>query len=216
MPDEEAVDAYLARLLVPEDPVLTGALEASAAAGLPPIAVSPLQGKLLMLLARLSGARRVLEIGTLGGYSTLWLALGLPDDGRLVTLEVDPRHAGIARASLDRSPRGHLVEVRVGPALETLPHLAHEVFDLVFVDADKVNGAHYLDWALRLTRPGALVVVDNVVRGGRVADPASDEPSAVGSRAVLAAMAEDPRIEATALQTVGAKGWDGFALGLRV
>jgi predicted O-methyltransferase YrrM len=211
-----AVDRYVADLLVPRDPALDAALAANAAAGLPAHDVSPVQGRLLELLARMRGARRILEIGTLGGYSTIWLAGGLAPGGRLVTLEYSPKHAEVARTNLARAGLAESVEVRVGPALETLPALAaDEPFDLVFVDADKAPYAQYLDWAVRLTRPGGLVVADNVVRQGRVLDPGEDE-AVRGVRAYLEAMADDPRLEGTVLQTVGAKGWDGLAVAVRL
>nr|WP_281373119.1 O-methyltransferase [Kineococcus aurantiacus] len=202
---------------MPEDETLELVLDENQAAGLPPIDVSPLQGGLLSLLVRLSGARRVLELGTLGGYSTVHLARALPPGGRVVTLEHDPRHAEVARRNIARAGFGDVVDVRVGAALDTLPVLAAEggdPFGLVFVDADKPNNPRYLEWALRLTRPGSLVVVDNVVREGRVVDDTSSDPVVTGTRAFLTALGEDPRLEATALQTVGAKGWDGFTLAL--
>jgi predicted O-methyltransferase YrrM len=198
------VDAYIADRLVHDDPVV-------GAEGLPPHEVSPPQGALLELLARAVGARRILELGTLAGYSTIWLARALPPDGRLVTLEVDPGHAAAACASLagfkDR------VEVIVGPALETLPRLTGP-FDLVFVDADKRSNADYLRWALELSRPGTLIVADNVIRGGAVADPTAADPSVQGVRAFFDALAAEPGVRATAIQTVGSKGYDGFALVL--
>ncbi|MFI0501880.1 O-methyltransferase [Streptomyces albogriseolus] len=212
-----AVDDWLTGRLLGDDPdeALAAALRDSDAAGLPPIAVSPLQGKLLQLLARLTGARRVLEIGTLGGYSTIWLGRALPADGRLVTLEYDPRHAEVAVRNIARAGLAERVEVRVGPALESLPKLADEQpppFDLVFIDADKANNPHYVEWALRLTAAGSLIVLDNVVRGGRVADPENTDPDVVGTRAALDLFGSHPRLDATAVQTVGAKGYDGFAL----
>ncbi|AJE40485.1 O-methyltransferase [Streptomyces nodosus] len=209
------VDAYFTTLLAPDDEVLTEALRDSDAAGLPQIAVSPNQGKLLQLLARIQGARRVLEIGTLGGYSTIWLARALPEDGRLITLEYSAVHAEVARRNLDRAGLGEIAQVRVGPALESLPKLAEEhpePFDLVFIDADKVNNPQYVEWALRLTRPGGLIILDNVVRGGRVTDPDSEDPSVRGTRAALELIASHPRLSGTAIQTVGTKGYDGFAL----
>jgi predicted O-methyltransferase YrrM len=210
-----AVDRYLTELLVPGDPVLDAALRANAEAGLPPHDVSPAQGKLLHLLARLCGARTILEIGTLGGYSTIWLARALPPGGRLVTLEADPRHAEVARANVARAGHAGVVDVRVGRALDTLPLLAADgPFDLVFVDADKRHNADYLRWALALARPGTLIVADNVVREGAVVDGGSTDESVVGVRAMLACMAAEPRLAATAIQTVGAKGWDGFALAI--
>ncbi|MFI8326437.1 O-methyltransferase [Streptomyces sp. NPDC085529] len=209
------VDAYVTDLLVPADEALTAALAASRAAGLPDIAVSPNQGKLLHLLARIQGARRILEIGTLGGYSTIWLARALPDDGRLITLEYEPRHAEVARGNLARAGLADRVEVRTGPALDTLPLLAKEgagPFDLVFVDADKANNRHYAEWALKLSRPGTLIVVDNVVRDGRVATEHPDDPAITGTRAMFDLVANEPRLDATALQTVGTKGYDGLLL----
>lgn len=211
------VDEYLAQTLLPEDETLELVLDENQAAGLPAIDVSPLQGQLLSLLVRISGARRVLEIGTLGGYSTIHLARALPDGGRVVTLEQAPEHAEVARRNLGRAGFGDVVDVRVGAALDTLPELAAEQgepFDLVFIDADKPNNPHYLEWALRLTRPGSLIVGDNVVRGGRVAHEEDTEPAITGTREFLTALGEDPRLEVTALQTVGAKGWDGFTLAV--
>jgi predicted O-methyltransferase YrrM len=207
------VDGYFTAQLLTPDPVLDAALEANALAGLPAIDVSPAAGKLLHLLARSVGARRILEIGTLGGYSTIWLARALPADGRLVTCEVNPHHAEVARANLTRAGLDGLVDVRVGPALDTLPALDGP-FDLAFVDADKQAGAEYFRHALRLSRPGTMIVVDNVVRGGRVADAGSADPAVRGTRAVLEVIAQEPRVEATAIQTVGSKGYDGFLLAL--
>ncbi|MEU6989252.1 O-methyltransferase [Streptomyces sp. NPDC046465] len=213
-----SVDAYFTDLLAPADEALTAALRDSDAAGLPHINVAPNQGKLLHLLAQLQGARRILEIGTLGGYSTIWLARALPADGRLITLEFRPEHADVARGNLARAGLDKTVEVRVGPALDSLTalgaeHTAHpEPFDLVFIDADKANNRHYVEWALELTRPGSLIVLDNVVRGGAVTDATSTDPNVVGTRAALELMAEHPRLSATAVQTVGTKGYDGFAL----
>ena len=195
------------------DPALDVALAASSAAGLPPHDVSPLQGKLLELLARLQGARAILEIGTLGGYSTIWLARALPAGGRLVTLEANPRHAEVARANVERAGFADVVEVRVGAAMETLPTLAGP-FDLVFIDADKRSNPEYLEWALHLTRAGSLIVADNIVRGGAVADARSDDPSVVGVRRFLELVAAEPRLTATGVQTVGEKGHDGFVLAL--
>lgn len=209
------VDHYVTQLLVEPDAALTGALRANAEAGLPPIDVSPAQGKFLMLLVQLSGARRVLEIGTLGGYSTIWMARGLPEGGRLVTLESVPRHAEVARSNIARAGVADRVEVRLAPAVETLAQLVSEgakPFDLVFIDADKPNNAAYLQWAMMLTRPGSVIVCDNVVRNGHVVDEDGTDESVVGTRAFFDAVAEDPRLEATAIQTVGVKGWDGFAL----
>jgi predicted O-methyltransferase YrrM len=212
-----AVDHYIDGLFVPPDPVLEAALAAAVEAGLPTIQVSPAQGKLLYLLARLSGARRILELGTLGGYSTIWLGRALPADGRLISLELDPRHAEVARANLARAGLADRVEVRVGPALESLAQLAERdegPFDLIFIDADKANYPAYLEWALRLARPGCLLLADNVVRRGRVLAPDADDALAQGVRAFNAALAADPRVEAVVLQQVGVKGHDGLALAL--
>ncbi|HYO61568.1 MAG TPA: O-methyltransferase [Actinomycetota bacterium] len=211
------VERYLTQLLVPHDDALDGALAASAAAGLPPHAVSPPEGKLLYLLARLAGVRSVLEVGTLGGYSTIWLARAVPADGRVVTIEADPGRAGLARRNLEAAGLGDLVDVRTGAALDVLPLLADEglgPFDLVFLDADKANNPAYLGWALGLTAEGSVIVADNVVRGGAVADPDADDPSTRGARRFLELVAAEPRLEATAIQTVGSKGHDGFALVL--
>jgi predicted O-methyltransferase YrrM len=211
------VERYFSGLLVPSDPALDAALESTAAAGLPPQSVSPVEGRMLTILARLQGASAILEIGTLGGYSTICLARGLSAGGRLVTLEADPRHAVVARASVARAGLAASVEVRVGLALETLPQLAAEgrgPFDLVFLDADKQHNPDYLRWALELSRPGTLIVADNVVRGGDVADPASGDPMIAGIRRFTELLAAEPRVIATAIQTVGSKGYDGFALAL--
>jgi predicted O-methyltransferase YrrM len=212
-----AVDRYFEGFFVPADPVLDEALRASAAAGLPAIQVSASQGKLLHLLARACGARAILEIGTLGGYSAIWLARALPAGGRLVTLEYVARHAEVARANLARAGLDSLADVRVGAALETLPALAAQgagPFDFVFIDADKANIPQYFDWAVRLARPGTIIVVDNVVRAGDVLDAASDDPSVQGVWRFNEQVANDPRVSATVLQTVGGKGWDGFALAV--
>ncbi|MEV7070643.1 O-methyltransferase [Streptomyces sp. NPDC093990] len=209
------VDAYFATHLAPEDEVLQAALRDSEAAGLPAIAVTAPQGKLLQLLAQIQGARTILELGTLGGYSTIWLARALPADGRLVSLEYSPENAEVANRNIARAGLDKVVEVRVGPALESLPRLAAEnpaPFDLVFIDADKGNNPHYVEWALKLTGPGSLIVVDNVVRGGRVADPGNPAPDVRGTRAALELIGRHPRLSATAIQTVGSKGYDGFAL----
>ncbi|MDW4906139.1 O-methyltransferase [Streptomyces sp. ADMS] len=209
------VDDYFTALLVPADDALEAALRDSAAEGLPPISVAPNQGKLLHLLARIQGARHILEIGTLGGYSTIWLGRALPADGRLITLEYDAKHADVARRNLARAGLDGIAEVRTGPALESLPKLADEnpePFDLVFIDADKVNNQRYVEWALRLTTTGSLIIVDNVVRGGAVTDADSTDPGVRGTRAALRLIAEHPRLSGTAVQTVGSKGYDGFAL----
>jgi len=209
------VDDYLTGLLVPPDGALTDALRHSYAAGLPPINVAPNQGKLLHLFAAVQGAHRILEIGTLGGYSTIWLARALPWDGRLVTLEYSAQHAEVARHNLARAGLDKITEVRVGPALTGLRELADEKpapFDLVFIDADKVNSPRYAEWALKLTRPGSLIILDNVVRGGAVIDGGSDDPGVRGTREALELFAAHPKVTATAIQTVGVKGYDGFAL----
>lgn len=203
-----AVDDYLCEALVPEDQALTAALAASDAAGLPRIAVAPNQGKLLYLLALSVGAKRILEVGTLGGYSTIWLARSLPADGRLVSLEIDPRHAKVARANLTGAGLADRAEVRTGPALDLLPAVEGPL-DFSFIDADKQNNPAYFEHALRLTRPGGLIVVDNVVRGGAVTDPNGDA-SVQGVRRLMEQVSGEPRVEATAIQTVGSKGWDGL------
>ena len=209
------VDAYLNGVLLPEDPIAEAILAANAQAGLPAIDVSPTQGRLLQLLVRMCGARRVLEIGTLGGYSTMWIGRGLPEDGTIVTLEVNEAHARVARANLDRAGLGDLVDIRVGESVVELPTLADsDPFDFVFLDADKRNNPRYLEWALRLTHPGSVVVCDNVVRSGDVADPDVADADARGTREFLEMLGADPRLDATAVQTVGIKGWDGFALAV--
>ncbi|KYG05092.1 methyltransferase [Sorangium cellulosum] len=212
-----AVDRYITDLLVPPDAALDAALEASAAAGLPPINVAPNQGKLLNLLARIHGARTILEIGTLGGYSTIWLARALPAGGRLITLESEPKHAEVARANLDRAGVADRVELRLGRALDTLPKLAAESrgpFDLIFIDADKPSNPDYFAWALKLSRRGSVIVVDNVVRRGAVVDPESADPNVQGVRRLYELLAAERRVSATAIQTVGAKGHDGLAVAL--
>jgi predicted O-methyltransferase YrrM len=207
------VDNYFSDLLVGTDEALDAAREASAAAGLPEIAVSVPQGKLLHLLARLNGSRRVLEVGTLGGYSTIWLARAVPADGEVISLEIDPRHAEVARANIARAGLSDRVDVRLGRALDVLPELEGP-FDFVFLDADKQSNPDYLRWALRLSRPGTVIVVDNIVRGGAVADPGDDAPATAGSRAVVELVAGEPRLDGTAIQTVGTKGYDGFVIAL--
>ena len=211
----DAADAYLEGLYTSPDPVLEAALAAAQAAGLPEIQVSATQGKMLHLLARLMGARSILEIGTLGGYSAIWLARALPEGGRLVTLEADPRHAAVAAANLAAAGLSGVAEVRTGRALDTLPSLKGP-FDLVFIDADKDGYPAYLDWALKLTRKGSLIVADNVVRGGAVADAASPDPRVQGIRRYHTLVAAEPRLCATALQTVGVKGHDGLSFALVV
>jgi len=210
-----AVDRYLADLLEPADSILEQTLAASAAAGLPAINVTLAQGKLLQLLARMQRAKNILEIGTLGGYSTIWLARALPAGGRLLTLEFEPKHAEVARINLARAGLTEIVELRVGRALDILPQLGAEgagPFDLIFIDADKPGTADYFAWALKLSRPGSLIVVDNVVRKGAVIDAESDDPNVLGMRRFLAALAAEKRVSATVLQTVSGKGYDGFAL----
>jgi predicted O-methyltransferase YrrM len=209
----DKVDGYIGEMLVRPDEALQAALAASDAAGLPPISVSPAHGKLLWILARLVGARRILEVGTLGGYSAIWLARALPAGGRLVSLEALERHAAVARTNLDRAGLGDQVEIIVGQALATLPSLEGP-FDFTFIDADKQNNAAYFAWALKLSRPGALIVVDNVVRDGAVADPRSRDASVLGVRRLNELIAAEPRVSATAVQTVGVKGYDGFAIAL--
>jgi predicted O-methyltransferase YrrM len=212
-----AVDAYLTETIVAPDGALEEALAANAAAGLPSIDVSAPQGKLIHLLARMTGARKALEIGALGGYSTIWLARALPDDGRLIALELNAKHAEIARRNVARAGLSGKVQVRTGAALATLPKVEAEglgPFDFIFIDADKGNNAAYLEWSLRLSRPGTAIMVDNVVRDGEVVDAASANPDVVGVRRMFEVMAREPRLSATAIQTVGAKGWDGFALAI--
>ncbi|HXA55202.1 MAG TPA: O-methyltransferase [Solirubrobacteraceae bacterium] len=219
-----AVDSYIGDRLLPDDPVLDAALGDSDAAGLPPIAVTPPQGKLLELLVRVHGARRVLELGTLGGYSTIWLARGLPDGGSVVTLELNPRHAEVASANIARAGLSDVVELRVGAALDTLRELHAEgagPFDLIFIDADKGNYPGYLEWSLKLSRPGSVIVGDNVVRAGVIIDPDGyDQRLGEGGvqqvRRFYELLAAEPRVDATVVQTVGAKGHDGFALALVV
>lgn len=208
-----AVDGYIAERLLRPDPALAAALTANAAGGLPDIDVSPPQGKLLHLLARMGGARRVLEVGTLGGYSTIWLARAVGEGGQVTTLELDPHHAEIARANLAAAGLTARVEVIVGPAAETLPSLEGP-FDFVFIDADKQGNVAYLREALRLSRPGTAIVVDNVIREGAVLEGDSDDPRVLGTRALFEAVAAEPRLSATAIQTVGAKKWDGFLIAL--
>ena len=212
-----AVDRYFNDLLVKGDAALDAAIGSSAAAGLPAIHVAPNQGKLLQLLARGCGARNILEVGTLGGYSTIWLARALPAGGRLVTLEADPKHAEVALANIARAGLAYLVELRVGKASDTLPRLAAEgkgPFDLIFIDADKAGYPDYFTWALKLSRSGSLIIADNVVRNGAVADPSSTDPSVMGVRRMNELVAAEPRVSATAIQTVGSKGYDGLMIAL--
>ncbi|HEX3240080.1 MAG TPA: O-methyltransferase [Solirubrobacterales bacterium] len=213
----DLVDRFVADTLVPDDEALSAALEAAEAAGLPSIQVSAPQGKLLQLLARLQGASAILEFGTLGGYSSILLARALAPGGRLTTLEAKPEFAEVARASIERAGLGDVVEIRVGPALETLPLLAAEragPYDFVFIDADKVNTPNYFAWALDHTRPGSLIVADNVVRDGSLGDEADPDPATKAQRQLHQTLAEEPRVAATTIQTVGAKGYDGFTIAL--
>ena len=214
-----AVDRYFADLLIGPDAALDAALESSAAAGLPAIQVSAAQGKFLQLLARATGARKILEIGTLGGYSTIWLARALPRDGaaKLVTLEYEPKHADVARSNIARAGLGDRVDVRVGRAIDTLPKLQAEgvgPFDLVFIDADKVGYPDYLEWSVRLSRPGTVIIADNVVRKGAIIDGNSADPNVRGVRRFNELLAKDKRLTATVIQTVGGKGYDGFVMGI--
>lgn len=211
------VDAYFSATLVPSDDVLDAALAASEAAGLPAINVAPNQGKLLQLLATIRGARRILEVGTLGGYSTIWLARALPPEGRLVTLELDPAHAAVATQNIARAGFADVVSVVVGSAKDSLARLIADgeaPFDFIFIDADKDNNRAYLDAALKLSRPGTVIVVDNVVRRGRVADPDNRDPDVVGVREGFARIVAEPTLTTTAVQTVGQKGWDGFSISI--
>jgi len=211
------VDNYLVKNLIPADPALDQALKSNQAAGLPTIDVAPNQGKLLHLLARIQGARRILEIGTLGGYSTIWLARALPSDGKLITLEVEAKHAEVARANIERAGLSSLVQLRLGPALESLLQLQKEgakPFDLIFIDADKQNIPAYLEWSLRLSRPGTVIITDNVIRDGAIINAEDPDPRVQGVRRLFEMMSADPRLDATALQTVGTKGYDGFTLAI--
>ncbi|AFY30905.1 O-methyltransferase [Calothrix sp. PCC 7507] len=209
-----AVDEYITDLFVPPDPVLDATLQSSAIAGLPPHNVSPNQGKLLLLLAQIHGARTILEIGTLGGYSTIWLGRALPADGCLITLEANPKHAEVARANIVRAGLDKIVDIRCGRALDTLPQIAAEgrSFDLIFIDADKPSNPDYLAWALKLSRRGSLIIADNVVRNGAVIDSTSDDPNVQGIRRFNERLAAEKRVSTTAIQTVGSKGYDGFAI----
>lgn len=211
------VDQYFSERLIPSDPILDSALEASLAAGLPAIAVSPNQGKLLQMLAQIVGARSILEIGTLGGYSTIWLARALPADGRLITVELDPKHAEVAKQNLSRAGLRDLVDIRIGDALQTLPKLSAEQrgpFDLIFIDADKEHIPEYFDWALKLSRTGTLIIVDNVVRDGGVIDADSTDPRIQGVRRFVEQLRTTSGVSGTVIQTVGIKGYDGFAIML--
>ena len=214
-----AVEHWIAERIVPTDDALRAAVEQSAASGLPGIQIEPTTGKLLNLIARMIQAERILEMGTLGGYSTIWLARALPEDGKLITLEANPDYARVAEKNIAGAGLGERVDLRVGPALEALPKIldgGEGPFDLVFIDADKENQDKYLSWALDLTRVGSVIIGDNVVRDGRVTDPDSDDPNIQGIRRFMDLLAAEPRIDATAIQTVGSKGYDGFAVGLVV
>ncbi len=222
-PDEKAnelwtaVDTYIAQNLIPSDQILEETLKANAEAGLPSIDVSPTQGKFLYLLAKIKGATRILEIGTLGGYSTIWLARALPSGGRLITLEVDPKHAEVAGKNIARAGLTSLVEQRVGPALDSLAQLQTErtpPFDLIFIDADKPNNPSYLDWALRFSHPGTIIITDNVIREGTILNPDDPDPAIQGTRNLFEKLGAESRLEATALQTVGSKKHDGFAIAI--
>lgn len=211
------VDSYFSRALIKADKTLDSAIKANRKADLPPIDVTPLQGRFLEVLVRAAAARRVLEIGTLGGYSTLWLARSLPADGLVVTLEIDPRHAAIAQKNIEKAGLAGRVNLHVGPAAETLASMAAEPvapFDFIFIDADKAGYPEYLKWSLKLSRPGSLIVADNVVRGGKVIDPASPDPNIQGVRRFTRLLAAEPRLASTVLQTVGDKGYDGFAMAV--
>jgi predicted O-methyltransferase YrrM len=212
-----AVDTYLNDHLIPSDPALTNTLKANTAGDLPAIDVSPTQGKFLTLLARMQGAKRILEIGTLGGYSTICLARALPPEGKLVTLELNPHHAAVAKENIRNAGLSHLVEQRVGPALESLAQLEAEntlPFDLIFMDADKPNNPNYLDWAIRLSHPGTVIIGDNVIREGIILEDHSTDPIVTGTRIFLEKLGAHPRLEATVIQTVGSKGHDGFSLAI--
>ncbi len=212
-----SVDTYINENLVHSDRALNDAVQANTSAGLPAIDVAPNQGKLLHLLARIQGAKRILEIGTLGGYSTIWLARALPPDGKLVTLELDPTHASVAAANIQRAGLTALVDLRVGPALDSLVRLYAEKpapFDLIFLDADKPNNPNYLEWAIKFSRPGTIIIGDNVIRDGEILDPNNTDPRVTGTRTFLDKLGSHPQLDATALQTVGSKGYDGFALAL--
>jgi predicted O-methyltransferase YrrM len=210
-----AVDAYFSQALLPPDPVLEATRLANSRAELPAIDVSPCQGKLLHLMVKMQNARRILEIGTLGGYSTIWMARALPSDGLLVTLEAEPKHAIVAEQNVQRAGFGHIVRILTGKALDLLPKVKadyREPFDLIFIDADKPNTPEYFTWALDLSRPGTVIIVDNVVRKGEVADSESTDPNVQGMRRLTEMLAHDSRVAATAIQTVGSKGYDGFVI----
>ncbi|TNV19478.1 O-methyltransferase [Buttiauxella sp. B2] len=208
-----AVDEYLVNALIPDDSIFEKILANNSAAGLPAIDVAPNQGQFLQLLVQIAQAKRILEIGTLGGYSSVWMARALPTDGKLVTLEADPYHADVAKKNIKLAGLEAIIELHVGPAVETLPLLAGIApFDMVFIDADKPSNPIYLEWALKYSRPGTLIIGDNVVRNGRVTDPANNDPGVQGTRAFIEMTGNNPRLTATALQTVGSKGWDGFSI----
>ncbi|MBE2182479.1 MAG: O-methyltransferase [Anaerolineae bacterium] len=211
-----AVDDYLVENLVPSDDALDAALRASDEAKLRAIQVAPNQGKLLAILAQSIGARSILEIGTLGGYSTIWLARALPPDGKLITLEIDPKHAAVAEKNIAYAGLSEVIDIRLGRALETLPKIAEEghTFDLVFIDADKASTTEYFQWALKLTRPGSLIIVDNIVRSGAVSDPNSTDDNVQGIQRFMASVKDEMRVSITGLQTVGSKGYDGFVIAL--
>lgn len=214
-----AVDNYIDGQLALNDATLEASIIANAYGGLPAIDITASQGKLLQMVARLAGARRILEIGTLGGYSTIWLARALPADGRMITLEFDPSHAAVAKSNIERAGLSHIVEVRVGAALDSLPVIASRnegPFDLFFIDADKVNNPNYLEWAIKLSRKGSVIIVDNVVREGGLADGGSNDEAIIASRKVVETIGRDPRLEGTVMQTVGTKGYDGFAVAMVV
>jgi predicted O-methyltransferase YrrM len=212
-----AMDEYLTSRLLAPDAALDAALDASAAAGLPSINVAPNQGKLLQLLAKLRGARRILEVGTLGGYSTIWLARALPSDGRLISLEVNPDNAAVARANIERAGLSGIVSIVIGAAAQTLDKFVTdgvEPFDMIFLDADKKSYPEYLRLSLQLSRPGTLIVGDNVIRRGRIADLASTDPDVIGLHEFFRLLATNPQLDSTAVQTVGSKGWDGFSMSI--
>jgi predicted O-methyltransferase YrrM len=213
----EKVDQYIEEKLIPHDPVLESVLEENRKAGLPAIDVTPTQGKLLHVLAKMHGSKRILEIGTLGGYSSIWMAGALPPEGKLITIEREERHAEVAKANIKRASLQHLIEVRVGDALEQLAQLKEEQngpFDLIFIDADKPNNPHYLKWALYFSRPGTVIIGDNVIRDGEIINDASEDPRVNGVREFFDLLAQEKRVVATAIQTVGSKGYDGFAIGI--
>jgi len=212
-----AVDAYVEHNLIPSDPILEETRKTNADAGLPAIDVSPTQGKFLYLLAKIKGARRILEIGTLGGYSTIWLARALPAEGKLITLEVNPKHADVARNNIARAGLSSIVEQRIGPALDSLAQLHAEnteTFDLIFIDADKANNPNYIDWALRISSPGSIIITDNVIREGGILNADSSDSDIQGTRRLFEKLGSNPKLEATALQTVGSKKHDGFAIAI--